>query len=85
MKNWKCKIFGHKWTPVFIKAEYNGEVVRFIACQCERCNKGYDGAHKINQVGKNRRFGTYSEKYFDENKNEIIQQHEDVTIQLMLQ
>jgi len=72
MNNWKCKIFGHKWEPVFIKAKYNGEVVRFIACYCSRCNKGHDGAKDINEIGKERRFGTYSEKYFDINSDKIL-------------
>jgi len=65
MKIDKCKLFGHKWTPVFIKGKYNGEVVKFISCFCDRCGKGYDEVHNINKVAENREFGTYSEKYFN--------------------
>ena len=77
MKNLKCKLFGHKWNPVFIKAEYNGKVVRFIACYCSRCMKGYKEAMDINNTGKNRRFGTYAEKYFDINSG-MCQAHLDI-------
>ena len=61
----KCKFWGHKWLPVYIKGEYNGTVVKFIACYCSRCRKGYDEALDINKVAINTEYGTYSEKYFD--------------------
>ena len=65
MKIDKCKLFGHKWTPLFIKGKYNGKVIKFIACFCQRCNKGYNEVHDINEAAIDREFGTYSEKYFD--------------------
>jgi len=61
----KCKLFGHKWVPVFIKGEYNGKFIKFIACYCDRCNKGYNEVFGINEVAINREFGTYSEEYFN--------------------
>ncbi len=65
MKVDKCKLFGHKWMPVYIKGDYNGKTVKFIACYCDRCRKGYNEAQDINQSAENREYGTYSEKYFD--------------------
>ena len=67
----RCKFFGHKWIPVFIKGEYNGKVVKFIGCYCERCYKGKNEIHQINLAAKNLEYGTYSEKYFDEVKIKI--------------
>ena len=66
--NKKCKFWGHKWTPVFIKGEYNGKTIKFIACYCERCKKGHEEAVFITLAAKNREYGTYSEKYFEEDK-----------------
>ena len=74
MKHWKCKLLGHKWNPLFIKAEYNGKVAKFVACYCLRCLKGYDEAMNIHEIGENRRFGTYSEKYFDIDSDKILPQ-----------
>ena len=54
-----------RMTPIFIKGEYNNSTIKFIACFCERCRKGYNEAHEINDATNNREFGTYSEKYFD--------------------
>jgi len=62
----KCKFWGHKWIPVYIKGEYNGTVTKFIACYCKRCRKGYNEALAIDMVAKNREYGTYNEKYFNE-------------------
>ena len=59
-----CNIFGHKWIPVFIKAEYNSTEAKFISCYCSRCDKGLKETHHINQIGINKKYGTYSEKYF---------------------
>jgi len=64
-KGKKCKRKGHKWVPMFIKGTYNNKVVKFIACYCERCNKGWDEAGDINEIAINREYGTYAEKYFD--------------------
>ena len=61
----KCEFFGHKWVPVFIKGEYNGEIIKFISCYCNRCRKGYDESLSITKAAINREYGTYSEKYFD--------------------
>jgi len=65
MKMDKCKLFGHKWMPLFIKGEYNGKTIKFIACYCKRCQKGYNEVININEVAENKEFGTYNEKYFD--------------------
>jgi len=62
----KCKWFGHKWLPVYIKGEYNGKTIKFISCYCDRCRKGYDESLAINNAAINRKFGTYSERYFNE-------------------
>ena len=66
--NKKCKLWGHKWLPVYIKGEYNGTVVKFIACYCSRCRKGHDESLDITLAAKNREYGTYNEKYFEEDK-----------------
>jgi len=65
MKIDKCKLLGHRWVPVFIKGTYNGKEVKFIACHCERCNKGKKEMSGIIDLAVNRKYGTYSEKYFD--------------------
>ena len=65
MKIDKCKWFGHKWKPVFIKGKYNGLETKFISCYCERCNKGFKEVRVINDLAEDRKYGTYSEKYFD--------------------
>ncbi len=84
MKNWKCKVFGHKWKPVFIKAEYNGKVVKFISCYCSRCFKGYNESLEINKIGKDRRFGTYSEKYFDIDSDKILDKEKSFYVEFNL-
>jgi hypothetical protein len=65
MKINKCKWFGHKWIPVFIKGTYNDLETKFISCYCERCGKGFKEVTQINNLAKNSKYGTYSEKYFD--------------------
>jgi len=65
MKINKCKWFGHKWIPVFIKGKYNDLETKFISCYCGRCNKGFEEVGIINDLAKDRQYGTYSEKYFD--------------------
>jgi len=61
----KCKFFGHKWLPVYIKGKYNGKTIKFIGCYCDRCRKGYDEVLEINTAAIDMEYGTYSEKYFD--------------------
>jgi len=60
--NWKCKWFGHKWIPVYIRKK--GEKgYRFIACYCDRCRYGHDDI--INFVMPRMPIiNTYSEEYF---------------------
>jgi len=65
----KCNLLGHKWLPVYIKGTYNGKVVKFIGCYCNRCRRGYDESLEITEAAIDRKFGTYSEKYFDEDEN----------------
>lgn len=59
-----CKIFGHKWEPMFIKGRYSNIEVKFIACRCKRCDMGHDEA--LDAVVKQtvNEYNTYSEKYF---------------------
>lgn len=64
MKIDKCKLFGHKWTPAFIKGEYNGKAHKFISCYCSRCDLGYDEVLDIIGAAADLEYGTYSEKYF---------------------
>jgi hypothetical protein len=63
--NFWCKWLGHKLVPVFIKGQYNGKTVKFIACFCERCKKGENELYDIHNAAINREYGTYSESYFD--------------------
>jgi hypothetical protein len=35
----KCKWFGHKWKPVYIR---KNREFKFIGCYCTRCHIGYD-------------------------------------------
>ena len=72
----KCKWFGHKWLPVYIKGEYNSKTIKFISCYCSRCLKGYDESLAINEAAINIKFGTYNEKYFNEaDPNETVVLH----------
>lgn len=63
--NW-CKILGHNWEPVFIKGRYSNIEVKFIGCQCKRCDKGrkelWDAGNKLTASD----YRTYSERYFDQ-------------------
>jgi len=67
-----CGIAGHEWRPIFIKGEYNNKMIKFIACSCINCGKGYEESYEIHDIAKNRVFGTWTEKYFDEGKNEKL-------------
>lgn len=69
IKKIKCQKGFHKWVPLYIKGEYNNKMIKFIACYCKDCRKGYSEAHNINNIAKNSQFGTYSEKYFNEKSN----------------
>ena len=61
--NWKCKIFGHNHTPVYI----GGKDFKIICSYCNRCRRGYrellDFAMKYGS-----KFNTYEKKYFEETK-----------------
>lgn len=63
-KYFNCKTLWHKWRPVFIKAKYNSEQIKFIACYCERCYKWKDWVTDINNIWKDRVYWTYSEEYY---------------------
>ena len=67
--NW-CRIFGHKWIPVYVKGIYRNISVEFIACYCDRCDKGYDELLDTIQKQTPNQYNTYNEKYFTE-KSEI--------------
>lgn len=62
----KCKLFNHKWLPVYIKGDYNGKTIKFIGCYCERCFKGHKEILEIDKVATNHKYGTYNEKYFND-------------------
>ena len=59
-----CEKRWHKWQPVFISATYNLTDVKFIACRCDRCWKGWDEIHNIIDVWTNKKYWTFSEEYF---------------------
>lgn len=63
----RCKWFGHKWVPVFIKGEFNGIPVKFIGCYCSRleCEKGDKELRQTNNSLTKREYGTHYEEYFD--------------------
>ena len=61
-----CKILGHKWAPMYIKGNYNKIEVKFIACYCKRCYKGYDEAIDAIQKQTICEYNTYQEKYFNQ-------------------
>ena len=60
----RCKSGIHKWIPVYIRGTYNEKEVKFIACFCDHCRYGYDEVLEINEIALNKKYGTYSEKYF---------------------
>jgi len=76
-----CKLFGHKWEPVFIKGTYNNREILFIACECERCGKGSKGVNDIHYTAKNRKIGCWNEAIFDREfeKEDHIITYEDLT------
>lgn len=65
MKINKCKWFGHKWVPIFIKGELNGVPIKFIGCYCDRCEKGEKELHDVNNKLTKREYGTHHEEYFE--------------------
>lgn len=68
MKLNKCKIFGHKWKPVFIRGFYGKTEIKIIGAYCVRCRKGYDELMDMIVKQDKSVYGTYSEKYFDDPK-----------------
>lgn len=62
----KCKWFGHKWEPVYIKGEIETHSIKFIGCQCSRCLKG--NRELLNVLGSMSKIemNTFNEKYFEE-------------------
>ena len=66
--NWKCKLFGHKWIPVYIKGYYGDIEVKFIACQCYRCRLGNVELLDVIRKQTMRVYNTYEESYFIEDK-----------------
>jgi hypothetical protein len=48
MKINKCKILGHKWHPISIQIDFNGQLIKCVICYCKRCKKGfYENANLI--------------------------------------
>jgi hypothetical protein len=61
--NW-CKIFGHNWTPAFVKGRFKTVHAKFIGCYCSRCNKGH--AELLLTVEKmTTDYATYNEDFFE--------------------
>lgn len=65
--NW-CKILGHKWIPIFIIAFIDGVKLKFVACECKRCNLGdKDLQDFLDEIDDDKRnVCSYSEKYYHE-------------------
>jgi hypothetical protein len=63
-KNNKCRLFGHKWQPIFIKGRYSNIEVKFIACRCKRCDKGHDDILDSIEKQTVNEYNTYNEKYY---------------------
>ena len=61
-----CKLFGHRWRPVYISGKYHDIKVRFIGAYCERCRKGYDEIVDANKKMTEYIYGTYSSDFWDE-------------------
>lgn len=62
---WKCRWFGHKWVPAFIKGDYSGKEIKFIGCFCKRCDMGYKELFDIIKIADKRHYDTYNESYFN--------------------
>lgn len=66
--NWMCKIFGHKWRPVYISGWVTHitytNYVKFIGCECSRCL--YGNSNLLDMIGKMKaiKMNTYNKKYF---------------------
>ena len=59
MSDIRCKIFGHKWVPVFI----GGKNFDFIGTFCKRCHFGKEDLTDYVFL-INHDYGTYSQKYW---------------------
>lgn len=62
----RCKFFGHKLKPVFIKGYYGNKKLKFIGAYCKRCGKGRKELHEAINLQDIKVYNTYNEKYFDE-------------------
>ncbi len=63
--NFKCKLFGHKWRPVYLKGDINGKRIKFISCYCSRCDKGHLETIDLQSAIANLQIGTYNESIYD--------------------
>ena len=63
--NWKCKHFGHSWTPIVIYGSYGKKQVKFIGAFCQRCRMGYDELLDTIEKQDCNVFCTYNLKYWD--------------------
>lgn len=59
-----CKIFGHKWIPVYIIGRFNNTKVKFIGTECKRCKYGETDLRKTIAKMHSCPVNTYSEKYY---------------------
>jgi hypothetical protein len=68
MKIDKCKLFGHKWYPCYVRGYYGGTQIKFIGVYCQRCRKGHDELLDAIKKQTISVYGTHSEEYFDDPK-----------------
>ena len=69
MKSWRCRIFGHKWIPVYIGKRGKWKI---MATYCKRCNYGHKeiiGFIDFLGYGVGYDYGCYTDKYFKEEKD----------------
>lgn len=60
-----CKVFGHKWIPVFVIGWFGNKEVKFIAAECINCKKGLDDLYKTIAKMDDCPVNSYNEKYYD--------------------
>ena len=59
-----CKVWGHKYRPVFREGYIKGEHIKVITCFCDRCGFGREEDSAFGKKVNPEIMGTYQEKYF---------------------
>ena len=62
--NW-CKILGHKWVPIYTIGWFADKKVKFIGCECKRCNYGEDDLRETIAKMHSCHVNSYDEKYYN--------------------